>query len=222
MEQRLILATKDSALSKHGPMRKIRRKRTRRPLFDPERVADRFHKDALRLRTLKNDEWIHLSYRSFVGFFEGKSSISPHDALLGASLAYAWMPTILEFRGDAGEVAGLLRKAAKGADLDAGELEVLASAINNSMVGASKLLHFVNPETYAIWDSRVYRYLTRKKPYAQRLRSPEAYLEFLTFVRSLVSDSRFPQVHRHVKKVIGYPVTAIRAAEYVMFAKGAR
>lgn len=182
----------------------------------------RFHKDVLRLRPSKNDAWIHLSYRSFVGFFAGKSSIKPHDALLGASLAYAWMPTILEFRGDAAEVAGLLQKAAKGADLNAEELEVLASAINNSMVGASKLLHFVSPEKYAIWDSRVYRYLSRKKPYAQRLRGPEAYLEFLTFVRSLVGEGRFSQAHRHVEKVIGYPVTAIRAAEYVMFVKGAR
>lgn len=200
----------------------IRRKRKRRPLFDAESVTKRFHKDALRLRPSKNDEWIHLSYRSFVGFFEDKSSIKPHDALLGASLAYAWMPTTLDFRGDAGEVAGLLQKAAKGVDLNADELEVLASAINNSMVGASKLLHFVSPEKYAIWDSRVYRYLSRKKPYAQRLRSPEGYLEFLTFLRSLVGESRFSRAHRHVEKVIGYPVTAIRAAEYVMFVKGAR
>jgi len=200
----------------------IRRKRKRRPLFDVEKVTKRFHKDALRLHPSTNEEWIHLSYRSFVGFFEGKSSIKPHDALLGASLAYAWMPTILDFRGDAGEVAGLLQKAAKGVDLDADELEVLASAVNNSMVGASKLLHFVSPGKYAIWDSRVYRYLSRKKPYAQRLRSPEAYLEFLAFVRSLVGDNRFRKAHRHVEKVIGYPVTAIRAAEYVMFVKGAR
>jgi hypothetical protein len=204
-------------------MPKLKKPRKKRAAlrFDHDTITNRFFKDVPKLRP-QNDGWIHRSYQSFLEFFDARSSIGASEAILGASLAYAWMPTILDFNGCPEEVALLLQRVKQGESLSGEELNSLAKAVNNSMVGASKLLHFVRPDMYAIWDSRVYRYLTLQKPYAQRLRSPEGYLEFLAFVRSLVADSRFRQAHRHVEKVIGYPVTAIRAAEYVMFVKGAR
>ena len=40
-------------------------------------------------------------------------------------------------------------------------LNRVAAAVNHSMVGASKVLHFVNPAAYPIWDRRVYRFCYR-------------------------------------------------------------
>ena len=40
-------------------------------------------------------------------------------------------------------------------------LNRVAAAVNHSMVGASKVLYFVNPAAYPIWDRRVYRFCYR-------------------------------------------------------------
>ena len=40
-------------------------------------------------------------------------------------------------------------------------LNRVAAAVNHSMVGASKVLYFVNPAAYPIWDCRVYRFCYR-------------------------------------------------------------
>jgi hypothetical protein len=201
-------------------MKKNKRKR-RVPQFDQALVTQRFFKDAQEIRPT-NDRWIHRSYREFIGFFASRGKLGPTEAVLGASMAYAWMPTILDFRGDAEKVAGILQRAKENDELAAEDLETLADAVNNSMVGASKLLHFVCPEKYAIWDSRVFRYLTRRKPYAQLMRKPEYYLEYLALVRSLIRDRRFPKAQIRTEKLIGYKVSALRAAEYIMFVSGAR
>lgn len=42
------------------------------------------------------------------------------------------------------------------------ELHILKKVVNNSIVGVSKLLHFISPEVYTIWDSRVASYLEVK------------------------------------------------------------
>jgi hypothetical protein len=61
--------------------------------------------------------------------------------------------------------------------------------INNSMVGVSKLLHFINPERYAIWDRRVASYPQRTYHWSG------AYLDYLALCHTLVGDARFLPVH---------------------------
>jgi hypothetical protein len=202
-------------------MPKLKKPRKKRAAvrFDHDTITNRFFKDVSKLRS-QDDGWIHRSYQSFLGFFDARSSIGASEAILGASLAYAWMPTILDFNGSPEEVALLLQRVKQGESLSNEELNALAKVVNNSMVGASKLLHFVRPDMYAIWDSRVYRYLTLQKPYAQRMRDPASYLEFLKLLQLLVSDKRFASAHRRVEKVVGYSVSPLRAAEYVMFVNG--
>lgn len=83
------------------------------------------------------------------------------------------MPTILNLKKyendtDSSEVnledeVVLINKAKKGESLDEKELDLLKRRINNSMVGLSKLLHFINPEQYAIWDSKIYRCIRGNK-----------------------------------------------------------
>jgi hypothetical protein len=204
-------------------MEKNKKKKRKRgePLFNQDRVTKRFFNDARKMSPT-DDHWIHRSYQEFVGFFESRKKLGPAEAVLGASMAYAWMPTILDFRGDAGAVAVILRRAKEDGELSADDLETLADAVNNSMVGASKLLHFVCPEKYAIWDSRVFRYLTRRKPYAQLMRKPEYYLEYLSLLKLLTADKRFSAAHSRTERFIGYKVSPIRAAEYIMFVGGER
>lgn len=84
-----------------------------------------------------------------------------HDlvALAGVShLAYGWMPTMLSFRATAIDPHQIWEHIGQG-NLDDELLLSLKRLINNSLVGASKVLHFIKPDAYAIMDSRVRRYL---------------------------------------------------------------
>jgi hypothetical protein len=113
--------------------------------------------------------------------------------------------------------AQLLTRAKRTGELTNEEIASLASLINNSLVGTSKLLHFVAPENFAIWDSRIYRFLFERTPHVYRVRSVELYREYLETLAQLRSDSRFPSFHRSVNEKLDYPVSTLRAIELIMF-----
>jgi len=85
------------------------------------------------------------------------------DIIRIASMAYAWMPTMLNIYADSNhdwkETIRLINNFKKN-KLDERELliENLSKIMNNSIVGASKFLHIINPELAPMIDSRVARY----------------------------------------------------------------
>ena len=72
-------------------------------------------------------------------------------------------------RCDLQAAGDMLTKAKQGLRLEAWEIDALAGLVNNSVVGASKLLHFVAPQTYAIWDSKVYAFVHERRPHHYRV-----------------------------------------------------
>ena len=91
----------------------------------------------------QEQDWIHLSYKAFVDFFENKrGKIKENDLIVGAYFAYGWMPTMLDLKGDLDEAVRLANKASLDEDLNEEELEILRGVVNNSLVGTSKLLQF--------------------------------------------------------------------------------
>jgi hypothetical protein len=77
-------------------------------------------------------------------------------------MVYGWMPTMLRpipnhspFQRD--ELLRCLVAVRDGNFLGSDDLTIVENFANRSIVGASKLLHVLNPENYAIWDSRVAR-----------------------------------------------------------------
>lgn len=107
---------------------------------------------------LSDDPYI-ASYPHLLAFFEPKAAFNSTDVVCGTHMVYGRMPTILELypdveRCDLMAAAAMLTKAKHGSGLDAWEIEALAGLVNNSVVGVSKLLHFVAPHNYAIWDSK--------------------------------------------------------------------
>jgi hypothetical protein len=85
------------------------------------------------------------------------------DIIRIASMAYAWMPTMLNIYADSNhdwkETIRLINNFKRN-KLDERELliENLSKIINNSIVGTSKFLHIINPELAPMIDSRVSRY----------------------------------------------------------------
>lgn len=175
---------------------------------------------------IRQDASYIVSYPYLIDYFASRPSFGAADLVAGAHMAYGWMPTILDLYPkpqsllslDAG--AELLTKAKQTGSLDSGEISALSSLVNNSLVGASKLLHFVVPDSFAIWDSRVYLFLHAQRPYGSRVNNAPKYLAYLDTLNHLRQDSRFPAFHTSINQKIGYGVSALRALELVMFLGG--
>ncbi|WP_280349922.1 hypothetical protein [Pseudomonas sp. BN414] len=105
------------------------------------------------------------AYPHILASLRSRQVLDEQDFVCGAHMVYGWMPTILEIHAseslDVRNGVALLNKASAEGCLSEDEIERLAQLVNRSVVGASKLLHFVNPEAFAIWDSRIYRFIHR-------------------------------------------------------------
>jgi hypothetical protein len=72
---------------------------------------------------------------------------------------------------------------------------IIKSTINNSLVGLSKLLHFINPVVYAIWDSRIYRNTTDKKS-SYGIGNTQLYLNYLSKLNEIESHVDFDEIKK--------------------------
>jgi hypothetical protein len=95
----------------------------------------------------------------------------------------------------------------------------MKECINNSIVGTSKFLHFVNPENYPIWDSRVYSSITGKKNSQNHVNNVNNYIVYANRMREL---SNLNEIER-LKEILlskGYCneiVSNIRVLELILF-----
>ena len=119
-----------------------------------------------------------ISYREFIDYFKNLEKIEFHNFIIATHFVYGWMPKILQLRNLPEEnnfmnlcstLLSTLNKIKRRLEISDTELNILVTVINNSIVGVSKLLHFINPEDYAIWDSNVYRYIYEEEPYNYRV-----------------------------------------------------
>ena len=172
-------------------------------------------------RVLQDDSYI-LSYPHILAYFSGKKTFDSADLVCGAHMVYGWMPTVLELypetpNDDLAAGATILTKAKDTGVLSDEEIASLASLVNHSLVGASKLLHFVAPDRFAIWDSKIYAFVFQKKPHNYRVNEVVNYRRYHSLLAGIRSDSRFDAFHESVNEKIGYEVSPLRAIELVMF-----
>ncbi len=149
-------------------------------------------------KLLKNAEKINIpdkskylsAYEEFIEYFNRIDTLTEHHTIIGISFTYSWMPTILHLYSDNVSIikaTEVLNKAKKGTRPNKEELELLKRCFNNSIVGTSKLLHFIDPDKYAIWDSKVYYYLFEKTS-TTAPNNIDAYLNYLDFCDHLIKN----------------------------------
>lgn len=170
---------------------------------------------------LADDSYV-VSYPYLLEYFSSKPSLNAGDVVCGAHMIYGWMPTILELypeqgKNDLDAAAQTLTKAKAGSALSDTEIEALATLVNNSLVGASKLLHFVAPNHFPIWDSKVYSFAHEKRPHHYRVNSVETYKQYVALLNDLANRPEFPALHVSVQTKLGYNVSPLSALELVMF-----
>lgn len=99
------------------------------------------------------------------------------------------------------------------------DLSMLKGFANNSTVGASKVLHFLNPKVYSIWDSRVARQFLWKGVTRPTFDQDERLLEYFDTLWDWRSDPRIRsrcQELRRARPELGRAST-MRLLELVMF-----
>jgi len=169
----------------------------------------------------QNDSYL-ISYPYILSYFDSLDEIAMPDVVRGAHMVYGWMPTVLDLYTQLPDrnlkhIAKLLTKAKNNGHLNDHEILDIAAVINNSLVGASKLLHFISPDNFAIWDSKIYRFVYREKSYHQRVNKIDKFKEYLSRLSVIRTDRNFQNFHKSVNDKIGYKVSAMRAIELVMF-----
>ena len=122
------------------------------------------------------------SYPHMIEYFAKIKEFTVSDVVVGAHMIYGWMPTILHVdkkKTDPQEVVRILQALKDGnADLSKDDLTTLKQYMNNSIVGASKILHFVAPEQYPIWDSKIFKFTHDREPQGYLVNNVETYREY--------------------------------------------
>jgi hypothetical protein len=159
------------------------------------------------------------SYPYFTQYFNKADQIGIDHFYIGVYFTYGWMPTIPEIKiGNIDRLITSLNRVKKGDYLTENDLEFLKGVVNNSIVGASKLLHFIRPDTYPIWDSNIAGYFSKsRKPHAYEVNNVQAYIGYIKFVHMLISDQKFKPFFDIVSENFTYPITLVRSLEYILF-----
>ena len=132
-----------------------------------------------------------------------------------AHMAYGWMPTILKKFSDS--KPGIVGPATgcRSFEEASGLIQSLEdSPINNSWVGMSKVLHFMNPEFFPIWDSRVAKHFGLK---ISQVNKKNHFIEYLAFVEENRKSDAVKRVREAFVKEAGYSVSDVRACEFILF-----
>jgi len=158
-----------------------------------------------------------------------------HAAVLDqlALMTFGWMPTILVLHlqhvGHAQKALQNLAKAKRvcfeGQEDDFNDL---TKAVHNSVSGASKLLHFTNPNVFPIYDSKIRKYWFEGRPgkmgrikryytYAKELRDLRKAPGFKAFYQAY-SKAYKERLRRYSIKPHG--INCIRAIESAAFELG--
>ena len=196
------------------PLPTIKEERNKLKNLNFERIL----KDAKKFTLTENDSYIQ-TYPEFLNYFEkiNAGEINEHNLIIASHFVYGWMPTIihldLEFKD---KVVSLLNAVKSRHILSVCELKILKKTINNSLVGLSKLLHFINPRDYAILDSRIFRYLTEKKS-SDGIGKPQLYLEYLNGIKTISKNKDYGELHELISRNFDYEIYPTRVIEITMF-----
>ena len=141
-------------------------------------------------------------------------------------MVYGWMPTMLrtiEPHTPAQRVQLLahLEKVKAGGLLTSTELAEVQRFANRSIVGASKLLHVLNPRNYVIWDSRVADAFLWKGVTRATYATVARYVEYLNALRKWAKDPEVIRDCKTLRKLNPSLASAgdLRLIELVLFCK---
>jgi len=136
-----------------------------------------------------------------------------------AHAAYGWMPTVLKsfeakefFLIDQNPITAI--RNTKNCESLIAKLPD-KSPVNNSWIGLSKVLHFINPKVFPIWDSRVARHfgLNSNTQYNNK----KCYVSYANWITDFNDKYDFDFLKSRILEKYGYSISGLRAAELSLF-----
>ena len=158
------------------------------------------------------------SYESIIDFFND-NQLNENSLIQGAHMIYGWMPTILNITKHDLDTQNVLLSVEKiSKEIDEANLIVLIKFMNNSNVGASKLLHFIYPEKYPIWDSKICEIITDKS-HTQKVQNTLNYINYCEAIQNLINElpENLKNFKREFEEIFKYKISNVRAAELMLF-----
>lgn len=197
------------------------------------------------------------TYDRYIQYFQDKSlqeDLTEQDLYVGFAMAYSWMATIkqLDPRIDTIQTAvsalSRLRRlrpsdveveastAARISPEQAAEIGTMIEPVRqflSSVIGTSKLLHFVNPDVFPIWDSVIHKFcdslkqtrasdsLNRYVEYTFNIHMLTNHADFDTLIYAPLTDA-LERDHQAFSDVYRKPerMGKVRATEFIMFFGG--
>lgn len=152
-----------------------------------------------------------------------KDSSQDHEILALELAIYGWMPTILKVRPSkvfGKSFVGDVRKISssnEAIEFLSGLSEIPPKGY--SWVGASKMLHFINPRVFPIWDRRVADSFQIK---SHNVNSRESYMAAIMAIAEALPHLK-PEISHAIKRVkdrFSYSMSNTRAVELILFTIG--
>lgn len=110
---------------------------------------------------------LFINYTLNLKYFADLQNIQLHNLIIGINFTYGWMPTVFSFKSDklikALEILSQVKNQNNTHLINHEDLTLITKLFNNSLVGNSKILHFINPINYPIIDSNVLKYIYKSK-----------------------------------------------------------
>lgn len=207
-------------------------------LFDPEDVNSYLTglTDHDAIKKIKNSKYAE-SYRALINLAAKIEDDASHDGALGLACAtYGWMPTILRSFSpenfNAKNPISTIKCLSSVKDAKEFVEKINDPApINDSWVGTSKFLHFLNPDLFPIWDSKVAKNFSKiwikwhnnqngNEPSLQYFLNKKIYyLQYFDFIHREVPESRswLHAISKETQERHHYTPSKVRCLELMLF-----
>lgn len=166
------------------------------------------------------------TYPSIRAIVDGRAKIDMCVFHQLATATYGWMPRVV--RINPMYVESALDAVNQALEVQCNTVsEVDITCIGNtlhSLVGASKVLHFVNPAVFPIWDSRIEGLRLGRKPSQNHMDNPANLSSYICNVHEILQEEKFPEFYREFQaaferrliacNISPYKVSEVRAVEY--------
>ena len=135
-----------------------------------------------------------------------------------AHLVYGWMPKILTYSRKIYQDKDIFRATEVNDQNEALSVveKIQFPPTNNAWVGMSKTLHFLNPNFFPIWDSKVAKVLGVKNKMGKK----DVYLDYMKFIFSNKDEQFVSLVQKEFKRKTNYEISKVRAIEFTLFVMG--
>lgn len=174
----------------------------------------------------------------FSEFASDKYSPSHKEALLiqGILMTYGWMPRIprLDFNEEANSIdcsnlkenVGFLSSLNHKSKDDVylilsksdSDIEKLKKFVDNSLTAVSKILHFIRPEDFLIWDSKIRKTLGISESYRNNIKKYREYISaFKSLRKEYESKDRIKRILEEAKEIFQYNISFARLIELALY-----